>query len=60
MEQPTGLSESETTFFAGAKNFRKNYLKLLDRKLFAGSRLGFQNPHAITFIEVRKLSIVSS
>ena len=37
MEQPTGLSESEATFFAGAKNFRKNYLKLLDRKLFAGA-----------------------
>lgn len=26
-----GLSESEIAFFGGAKNFRKNYLKLLDR-----------------------------
>ena len=28
------LTESENAFFAGVKNFRKNYLKLLDRKIF--------------------------
>ena len=28
------LTESENAFFAGTKNFRKNYLKLLDRKIF--------------------------
>ena len=32
-----GLSESENVFFGGTKNFKKNYLKLLDRKLFQGS-----------------------
>ena len=29
-----GLSESENVFFGGAKNFRKNFLKPLNRKLF--------------------------
>ena len=26
------LSESERVFFGGVKNFKKNYLKLLDRR----------------------------
>ena len=34
LETPDGLSESENVFFGGAKNLRKNYLKVLDRKLF--------------------------
>ena len=33
--EPEGLSESEKVFFGGTKNFKKNYLKLLDRKRFA-------------------------
>ena len=32
-----GLSESENVFFGGPKNFRKNYLKVLERKLFSKS-----------------------
>ena len=32
--EPEGLSESEKVFFGGTKNFKKNYLKLLDRKRF--------------------------
>ena len=35
LEETAGLSESERVFFGGLKNFRKNFLKLLDRKLFA-------------------------
>ena len=31
---PEGLSESERAFFGGERNFKKNFLKLLDRKLF--------------------------
>ena len=34
LENDDGLSESENTFFGGAKNFKKNYLKILARKLF--------------------------
>ena len=32
MHSQEGLSESELTFFGGVKNFKKNYLKLLDRR----------------------------
>lgn len=35
LSEPEGLSESEKVFFGGTKNFKKNYLKLLDRKRFA-------------------------
>jgi len=35
LSEPDGLSESEKTFFGGTKNFKKNYLKLLDRKRMA-------------------------
>ena len=31
---PEGLSESERAFFGGERNFKKNFLKILDRKLF--------------------------
>ena len=34
LSEPEGLSESERVFFGGEKNFKKNYLKLLDRKAF--------------------------
>lgn len=34
LSEPEGLSESEKVFFGGTKNFKKNYLKLLDRKRF--------------------------
>ena len=34
LSEPGGLSESEKVFFGGTKNFKKNYLKLLDRKRF--------------------------
>ncbi len=34
LEDTGRLSESENAFFAGPKNFRKNYLKLLDHKIF--------------------------
>ena len=34
LEDTGKLSESEYAFFGGPKNFRKNYLKLLDRKHF--------------------------
>lgn len=34
LETPEGLSESERIFFGGEKNLKKNYLKLLDRKIF--------------------------
>jgi len=34
LSTPEGLSESERTFFGGEKNLKKNYLKLLDRKIF--------------------------
>ena len=37
LSEPEGLSESEHVFFGGEKKFKKNYLKLLDRKLFQGS-----------------------
>jgi len=32
LDDPNGLSPSENAFFGGQKRFRKNYLKLLDRK----------------------------
>ena len=35
MSRDEGLSESEKVFFGGAKNLKKNYLKVLDRKIFA-------------------------
>jgi len=34
LDDPNGLSPSENAFFGGPKRFRKNYLKLLDRKRF--------------------------
>ena len=34
LDNDEGLSESENTFFGGAKNFKKNYLKILTKKLF--------------------------
>ena len=35
MSRDEGLSESEKVFFGGTKNLKKNYLKVLDRKIFA-------------------------
>ena len=35
MSRDEGLSESEKVFFGGAKNLKKNYLKVLNRKIFA-------------------------
>jgi len=32
LDEPNGLSPSDNAFFGGPKRFRKNYLKLLDRK----------------------------
>ena len=34
LDNDEGLSESENTFFGGVKNFKKNYLKILAKKLF--------------------------
>ena len=34
LESADGLSESESAFFGGTKNLRKNYLKVLDKKMF--------------------------
>ena len=33
LSDDSGLSESETVFFGGIKNLKKNYLKILDRKI---------------------------
>jgi len=34
LDDPNGLSPCENVFFGGLTRFRKNYLKLLDRKRF--------------------------
>ena len=33
LSDDSGLSESETVFFGGIKNLKKNYLKIPDRKI---------------------------